>query len=70
MYIPYEGPSLAYQNGRKLGVFDRKLEGNHSIILYLDEYMRKRSHNVKINLSLFSNFVRYQNYSALLKDKN
>ena len=28
-----EGLSLANQNNRKLGVFDQKLEGNHSIIL-------------------------------------
>ena len=30
-YTPYEGPSLADQNSRKLGVFNRKLEGSHSI---------------------------------------
>ena len=27
-YTPYEGLNLAYQISRKLGVFDRKLEGN------------------------------------------
>ena len=32
-YTPYEGPNLANSKNRKLGVFDRKLEGNHSIIL-------------------------------------
>ena len=31
----YEGPSLANQKSRKLGVFDRKLEGHHSIVLLL-----------------------------------
>ena len=31
--MPYEGPSLVNQNNRKLGVVDRKLEGNHFIIL-------------------------------------
>ena len=31
----YEVPSLANQNSRKLGVFDRKLEENHSIVLLL-----------------------------------
>ena len=32
-YMPHEGPCLANQTGRKLGVFARKLEGTHSIIL-------------------------------------
>ena len=27
----YEGPNLANQNSRKLEVYDRKLEGNHSL---------------------------------------
>ena len=30
-YTPYEGLNLPNQISRKLGVFDRKLEGNHSI---------------------------------------
>ena len=30
-YTPYEGLNLANQISRKFGVFDRKLEGNHSI---------------------------------------
>ena len=30
-YTPYEGLNLANHISRKLGVFDRKLEGNHSI---------------------------------------
>ena len=29
-YTPYEGPSLANHNSRKLGVFGRKLQGSHS----------------------------------------
>ena len=33
-YTPYEGPSLANQNCRKLGVFDWKLEGNDPIFYY------------------------------------
>ena len=28
---PYEGPNLANRISRKLGVFDRKLEGSHSV---------------------------------------
>ena len=32
-YTRYEGPSLANQNGWMLRVFNRKLEGNHSIII-------------------------------------
>ena len=31
VYTPYEGLSLANQISRKLGIFERKLEGNHSI---------------------------------------
>ena len=30
-YMPYEGPKAANQIDRKLGVFDRKLEGSHFI---------------------------------------
>ena len=30
-YTPYEGPKSANQVDRKLGVFDMKLEGSHSI---------------------------------------
>ena len=33
LYMPYEGPSLANQNSRKLEVYDRKLDGNHPTIL-------------------------------------
>ena len=29
-YTQYEGPDLANQINRKLGAFDRKLEGSHS----------------------------------------
>ena len=29
-YTPYEGPNLANQKSRKLGVFGRKLEGSYS----------------------------------------
>ena len=32
-YTPYDGPSVANQNSQNLGVFDQKLEGNHSNIL-------------------------------------
>ena len=31
-YRLYEGPELANQNNRKLGVFDRKLEGSCSLL--------------------------------------
>ena len=38
-YTPYEGLNLANQIIRKLGVFDRKLEGNHSTFhCYSDIY--------------------------------
>ena len=38
-YMSYEGPRLANENSRKLGVFHRKLEGNHSIFYqYFDKY--------------------------------
>ena len=33
-YKPYEGLSFTNQISRKLGVFDRKLEGSHSIKYY------------------------------------
>ena len=48
--IPYEGPSLANQIGRKLEVFDRKLEGNHYIFFrfhHFDICCNKYSKNVK-----------------------
>ena len=31
--MPYDGPSLANQKSRKLGVFDRKLEGSYLLFL-------------------------------------
>ena len=38
-YTPYEGLNLDNQISRKLGVFDRKLEGNHFIFhCYSDIY--------------------------------
>ena len=38
-YTPYEGPDLANQIGRKLGVSDRNLEGRRSIFhCYFDTY--------------------------------
>ena len=30
VYTPYEGPNLANQKSRKLGVFGQKLGGSHS----------------------------------------
>ena len=30
-YTPHEGPNLTNENSRKLVVFDRKLEGSHSL---------------------------------------
>ena len=37
VYTPYEGLNLANQIWRKLGVFDRKLEGSYFIFLcYFD----------------------------------
>ena len=32
-YTPYDGPDLANQTSRWLGVFDRKLEGSHSLFI-------------------------------------
>ena len=44
--MPREGLRLANQRP-EFGVFDRKLEGNHCIILYLfDKYLGKISNNV------------------------
>ena len=34
----YAGPSLAYQNSRKLGALDRKLEGSHSQCIAIGLY--------------------------------
>ena len=35
IYTPYEGPNSSTQNGRKLGVFGRKLEESHSNVVLL-----------------------------------
>ena len=41
-YTPYEGPTLANQKIRKLGVFGRKFEGSYSQCYhYFDIYQRK-----------------------------
>ena len=41
-YTPYEGPILTNKNDRKLGVFDRKLEGNNYVLgWYFDKYLAK-----------------------------
>ena len=41
-YTPYEVSNLANQNSRKLGVFNRKLEGSHSLFhSHFDKYYRK-----------------------------
>ena len=41
-YTPYEGSKVANQMSRKLRVFDRKLEGSHSLFCtYFDKYWRK-----------------------------
>ena len=41
-YTPYEGPNLTNMNSRKLGVFNRKLEGSHSPFhCHFDKYKRK-----------------------------
>ena len=34
MYALYEGSNLPNQNSRKLGDFDQKLEGSHSLYVY------------------------------------
>ena len=47
-YTPYEGPSLANQKSRKLGVFGRKFEGSHTPFeCYFNEYKRKWKNNVQ-----------------------
>ena len=39
LYTSYEGPSVANHNSRKLGIFGRKLEENHSpFCWYFDQY--------------------------------
>ena len=41
-YTPHEGPTSANQNKRKLGVFDRKLEGSHSMFYcHFDIFLEK-----------------------------
>ena len=41
-YTRYEGLSLANQNNRKLGVFDRKLEERHYLVhCYFEKYQGK-----------------------------
>ena len=45
-YTPYEGPTLANQNSRKLVVFDRKLDGSHSLYAkYFAKYQRVMMHS-------------------------
>ena len=52
---PYESPTLAIQINRKLGVFDRKLEGSHSISLgNFDTFLRTRNKNGKIKSFSFN----------------
>ena len=52
-YTPYEGLNLANQISRKLGIFDRKLDENHSIFhCYSDIYIRNKV--VILRFSIFS----------------
>ena len=53
-YTPYEGSNLASQMSRKLEVFDRKLEGSHSLFCtYFDKYWRRRIISIKLRFSSF-----------------
>ena len=55
LHIPSEGPNLTNQISRKLGVFDRKLEGSHSILsYYFNRYQTKRSKNSKMKCLTFT----------------
>ena len=57
-YTQYVSPDLANQKGRKLGVFDRKLDEKHSIILL--EYTqcnRKRKNHDEISFFSFDLIV-------------
>ena len=36
IYTPYEGPNLANQINRKLGVLDRKSDGSHCMFCYFE----------------------------------
>ena len=62
---PYESPTLTNQIDRKLGVFDRKLEGSHSISPgYFDTFLRIRNKNGKIKSFSF-NQTRCKNHKQL-----
>ena len=45
LYTPYESPSLANQINRKLGVFNRKLQGIISILCYYVDIIRRKWYN-------------------------
>ena len=41
-YTSYKGSNVSNQNSQKLEVFDRKLEGSHSLFIYhFDKHQRK-----------------------------
>ena len=51
-YTPYEGVNLANQNGQKLGIFGRMLEGSHSsFYCYFNKYQEKGNNNVQMMCS-------------------
>ena len=59
---PYEGAILANQNGRKLGVFDRKLEGSP---IHFEKHLGKLYNNVILIFSSFIVVNTYPNYNPL-----
>ena len=50
MYTPYEGLNLANQISRKFGVFELKLEGNHSLQYC---YFEKKNETMILAYSVF-----------------
>ena len=61
LHTPYEGPILANQASRKLGVFDRKLEGTTPYFIVILTYIRnKEAISLKFSISQSIKLNRYQ----------
>ena len=65
-YTPYESPSLANRNSRKLGAFDRKYEGKllHLAGIILIAIEKTRQLCLKLIFFSFESFITYQRYDA------